>query len=111
MALFYLFVAFILIAVIIFGVLLHSGLLYSPKISVSQDASLPKRAAFLLKTGPLKNAGKEFKKLKNLVAEDVVLFGVFYNNPDKVGVARGRNVAVNWIRYSRRTIHGRLQRE
>ena len=82
--LFYLVIAVLVIAAIVIAVLLRSGLLYSPILRVSHPASLPSRAAFILKSGPYKNAGKEFSRLKNLAGDSAVLFGVYYDDPNKV---------------------------
>ena len=71
-------------AAVVFAVLAHAGLLYSPIIRVSHPASMPRRAAYVLRTGPYKKAGKEFDRLVKLVPKDTTLFGVYYDDPNKV---------------------------
>lgn len=73
-------------AAVVFAVLAHSGLLYSPIIRISHPASMPRRSAYVLRTGPYKKAGKEFDRLTKLVSKDTNLFGVYYDDPDKVYV-------------------------
>ena len=72
------------IAAVVFAVLVHAGLLYSPIIRVSHPASMPRRSAYVLRTGPYKKCGKEFDRLVKLVPKDTTLFAVYYDDPDKV---------------------------
>ena len=74
------------VAAVVFAVLVHAGLLYSPIIRVSHPASMPRRSAYVLRTGPYKKAGKEFDRLIKLVPKDTTLFGVYYDDPDKVHI-------------------------
>ena len=72
------------VAAVAFAVLAHAGLLYSPIIRVSHPASMPRRSAYVLRTGPYKKTGKEFNRLVKLVPKDTTLFGVYYDDPEKV---------------------------
>lgn len=72
------------VAAVVFAVLVHAGLLYSPIIRVSHPASMPRRSAYVLRTGPYKKCGKEFDRLVKLVPKGTTLFRVCYDDPDKV---------------------------
>ena len=85
------------IAAVVFAVLAHAGLLYSPIIRVSHPASMPRRSAYVLRTGPYKKTGKEFNRLVKLVPKDTTLFGVYYDDPEKVPESKLRWIVASFL--------------
>ena len=65
---------------------------------------LPHHVAYLLRTGPYKNAGSAFKKLCTL-APNTKLFGIYYDDPDTVShlLHGARDVRGIYNRYLRKS--------
>ena len=87
MELLYWIIAIVIVVIsVVFIVLVHSGLLYTPIIRMSHPASMPRRVAYVLKQGPYKNCGTECNKIMKL-SRGATTFGLFYDDPEKVNFA------------------------
>jgi len=80
---FYLIVVLVIVVVVILMVLTHAGFFYTIRLRMMPPPVLPHYVAYLLKTGPYKNAGPVFKKL-SILAPNAKLFGIYYDDPDIV---------------------------
>ena len=81
--LFYLILVFVILIAVGLLILTHAGFFYTLRLRMVPPPVLPLNVAYILKTGPYKNSGAEFKKLSTL-APKTKLFGIYYDDPDMV---------------------------
>ena len=79
----YLVLAASTIALAAFLFMLYSGFFYTYRIRCTVPASLPRRIAYSLHTGPYCNCGPHFRRLKRLVPQRR-LFAIYYDDPKTV---------------------------
>lgn len=81
--LFYLLVVLVALCLIALGVLAHAGFFSDLRIRTSIPASLPKRVAYCLYTGPYKQAGSAYGRICGL-APNRTSFALYYDDPKEV---------------------------
>ena len=87
------------LVVAIFLLLLYSGLFYTYSIRCTVPASLPNRIAYCAHKGAYKKCGGAFWKLDSLVPHRR-LFGLYYDDPDKVSVSQNREYTRAHVTYT-----------
>ena len=80
----YILIALGIVLLLLLGVMVHSGVFHPVNIRTSVPHAIPSRVAYKAYRGPYKNAGAGFEDIMQSAPGYSRLFGVYYDDPEKV---------------------------
>ena len=83
----YIMIALVVVLFVLLVVMIHSGVFYRLSIRTSVPLTIPSRIAYKVYKGPYRNAGTGFEDIMQRAPGYTRLFGVYYDNPEKVDLS------------------------